>query len=157
MKKDIFVARLAKGAATSAMIGAAAISLNQVAASPSLAPVTAEECTQQNQPILPGEDNHASTTGTFVVTIPNNPKEWDSSLEREFRRLGLLEAKGNISSTDFDRLEQLNTWRNQLVSPPTVEETFLQIKRDRLLNRMETLLKEYVQFQEATDYSRRST
>jgi hypothetical protein len=64
-------------------------------------------------------------------------------MEREFRKLALEEAKGTISKACAKRLEELNRWRNQLLHAQTAEEILLQLKRDRLPARMESLLKQY--------------
>jgi hypothetical protein len=77
-------------------------------------------------------------------------------MEREFRALALEEAKGSISSAQAKRLEELNRWRNQLLHAPSSEETVVQLKRDRLLARIEDLLREYVEFHEVADQKRTS-
>jgi hypothetical protein len=75
-------------------------------------------------------------------------------MEREFRKLALEEVKGTLTAGQALRLEELNRWRDRLLHPQSAEEILLQIKRDRLLERMEGLLKEYVEFQEATGKKR---
>lgn len=156
MKNDIFITRLARTAAASAMVGIA-VTPSHHPASPPVPPVLAEECAILEKPVLLEEESQSSTAGNFMLTITNPPSTWDGGLERKFRQLALAEATGKISKNDASRLEALSNWRNQLVSPPTVEETLLQLKRDRLLSRMEDLLKEYVEFKEGSGYARSAT
>lgn len=148
MKNNIFVARLARNAAATVMVGAAVGPTNQasVAVRP---PAAAQEFAFPQRAVLP-EESQASTRETFVLTMSQSPSEWDKKLEKEFRKLALAEASSAISAKDASRLEQLSRWRDQLLCPQTVEETMLQMKRDRLLIRMENLLQEYVELQEAT-------
>ena len=89
-----------------------------------------------------------------MVTLSKSPSEWDKKMEQEFRKLALLEAKGTLSKEQAARLEQLSDWRNSLLDPPPPEEILLQIKRDRLLEKTEELLRAYVEFQEATGKKR---
>jgi hypothetical protein len=146
MKNNIFVTRLARSAAATAMVGAAVIPSHQTAVMP---PVAAQELAYSNRAILPETESQVSTRGSFAVTIMQTPSIWDKKMEREFRKLALAEANSTISKADASRLEQLSQWRDQLLFPQTVDETLLQMKRDRLLTRMENLLQEYVEFQEA--------
>jgi len=153
MKKNIFVTRLARGAAATAVVSASVMSPHQVtAATPP--PVVAQEMASPNREILSEKESQASVMGSFVLTIKQSPSVWDKKLEREFRKLALAEANSTISTEDANRLEQLSRWRDQLLCPQTVDETLLQMKRDRLLIRMENLLQEYVEFQEVAGQTR---
>jgi len=149
MKNNIFVARLARSAAATVMVGATAIPSDQANAFVR-PPEAAQEFASPKQALLPELEPQASTRETFVLTMAQSPSEWDKKLEKEFRKLALGEANGTISAQDVSRLEQLSRWRDQLICPQTVDETLLQMKRDRLLIRMESLLQEYVELQEAT-------
>jgi len=148
MKKNIFITRLARSAAATAMIGAGVIPPHQTNATV-LPPVAAQEMSHSSRAIFPETELHASATGIFAVTVNQAPSVWDKKLEREFRKLALAEANNTISKEDASRLEQLSYWRDQLLCPQTVDETLLLMKRDRLLTRMENLLQEYVELQEA--------
>jgi hypothetical protein len=148
MKNNIFVTSLARSAAATAMVGAAVMPSHQTAAIV-IPPVVAQELAYPNRAFLPEAESQVSTRGSFAVTIKQAPSVWDKKLEREFRKLALAEANSTISKEDASRLEQLSHWRDQLLCPQTVDETLLQMKRDRLLTRMENLLQEYVEFQEA--------
>ena len=149
MKNNIFVARLARNAAATVMVGAGAIPSHQANADVQ-PPAAAQEFAFPKQAILPEDESQASTRETFVLTMTQSPSEWDMKLEKEFRKLALAEASSTISTRDASRLEQLSRWRDQLLCPETADETLLQMKRDRLLVRMENLLQEYVELQEAT-------
>jgi hypothetical protein len=153
-KKTVFVARLARNAAATVMVGAGAIPANQAAPAVN-APLAAQEFTIANQAVCSEGESHVSITGSFIVRVaPQPPSVWDKRLEREFRALALQEAKGALSHENAMRLELLSHWRDGLLCPQTVEETLLQIKRDRLLAKMENLLQEYVEFQEAANQTR---
>ena len=89
-----------------------------------------------------------------IVTLSKNPTEWNKQMEQEFRKLALAEAKGTLSKEHAARLEELTAWRNSLLDPPTPEEILLQIRRDRLLEKTEELLRAYVEFQEGTGKER---
>ena len=154
MRNDVFIARLARGAATTALVSAAAMPPHRTDASP-LQPLTVEQSVVSQPTISPQDETQASTSA-FVLTMVKSPSVWDNKLDKEFRGLALAEATGKIAPKDAQRLEQLSLWRDQLVYPQTVEETLLQMKRDRLLNQMEKLLKEYVEFQEEAASQARS-
>ncbi len=94
------------------------------------------------------------SNAALVVTVTQRVTEWDKRMEREFRELALQEAKGTLNAENARRLEELSFVRNSLLCPPSPEEILLQIKRDRLLEKTEQLLREYVEFQEATDKKR---
>jgi hypothetical protein len=153
-KKNVFVARLARNTAATVMVSAGAMQPDHATvATPT--PLAAQEFIVPNQSINSGETQASSTSGSFILHVsPQPPSVWDKKLDREFRDLALQEAKGEISTKNASRLEELSHWREQLVLPQTVEETLLQIKRDRLLARMENLLQEYVEFQEAANQTR---
>lgn len=89
-----------------------------------------------------------------TITVRQHPRDWDKRMEREFRKLALEEAKGTLGHDQAARLEELSSWRDRLLCPPSAEEILLQIRRDRLLEKTEELLEAYVQFQEATDRKR---
>jgi hypothetical protein len=152
MKNNIFTAQLARGAMASALVGVSAMPSHHaltVAHS-----VVAQELTCSNRAEFPEATTRTIENGLFVMTMTQAPSTWDKKLEREFRKLALEEAKGTIAGDDARRLNQLNHWRDQLLSPLTSDEILLQMKRDRLLERMEILLKEYVELQEAANQTR---
>ncbi len=103
---------------------------------------------------MPEQGTQEGTDKAVVLTIGQAPSEWDKQMEREFRRLALQEVKGTLSAKQSERLDQLTRWRDQLLCPQPAEEILLQIKRDRLLSRMEELLNDYVEFQEAAGKTR---
>ena len=93
-----------------------------------------------------GKTSNASAVAT--VTWTKTPSKWDKRLEREFRNLALEETKGTLTNAGALRLEMLSLWRENLRCPLSSDEILLQIKHDRLLEKTEQLLKEYVEFQE---------
>lgn len=103
---------------------------------------------------LPDGGTEHSDIEATVVTMMEQPTEWDKRMEHEFRGLALEEAKGTLTGEQAARLEVLSDWRNSLLNPPPAEEILLQIKRDRLLAKTEELLRAYVEFQEATGKKR---
>jgi hypothetical protein len=149
MKRNIFATKLARSAAASAIFGSAVIPAHQATAAV-LPPRAAQEFTFPETPILPEQEQQISSEGNFVITMPESPSAWDKKLEREFRSLAMAEANSTISRENAYRLEQLGHWRDQLLNPQTADEILRQIKRDSLLVRMENLLKEYVEFKEAS-------
>ena len=152
MKNDVFIARLARGAAATAMAGATILPQNQTTAV--ACPQAAQETAYADRAGMPEAATRRGSEEAVLLTMTLTPAEWDRKMEREFRKLALEEAKGSISEACAKRLEELNRWRNQLLHAQTAEEILLQLKRDRLLARMESLLKEYVELQEATGQKR---
>jgi len=149
MKSNIFVAKLARSAAATAIVSSAVVPAHQATAV-ALPPAVAQEWAFPGRAILPEQEQNGNFAGNSVLTMIKSPSVWDKKLEREFRSLALAEANDTISKENVYRLEQLSTWRDQLLNPQTVDEILLQMKRDSILQRMENLIKEYVEFQEAS-------
>lgn len=120
------------------------------------APDAAREEVCANFATAPEEATDVAANQVMVLTITESLTAWDKKLEREFRGLVLAEAKGTLTERDGKRLDELTRWRNRLLHGQTAEEISLQLKRDRLLDRMESLLREYVEFQ-ATANQKRAT
>ena len=97
---------------------------------------------------------HSEDGGSVIVNMPEFPKEWTKPMEREFRQLALGEAKGNLTGEQMARLEALSVWRDRLSNPRPAEEVLLQLKRDRLLEKISDTLRQYVEFQESTHKKR---
>lgn len=152
MKNNIFVTRLAHGAAAASVAGAWLLPQRQTLA-PEF-PMPAQEVVCANVVTLPEEKTESADNAAMVLSFSQTPSEWDKKLEKEFRGLALAEAKGTLSGSQIQRLEELNHLRNRLLNGMTSEEISVQLKRDRLLSRMESLLREYVEFQEATGQKR---
>jgi len=148
-KSDVIMAKLGRGAA-STVLATALVAQNQAADAAPLRP--ADDLAHS----IPSVDLNAGNATEMAVqwVVSDVPNEWDKKLEREFRKLALSEAQGNISQQQAARLEQLNRWRNELLYPPTAEDVLLQLKRDSLLLRMEKLLKEYVEFEASANKKR---
>ena len=152
MKNDVFIARLAHGAVAASVAGAWMLPQTRTQA-PEL-PLPAQAVVCANAVTLPQEKTETADNAAMVLTISEPPSQWDKRLEKEFRGLALAEAKGTLSETQGWRLEELNRLRNRLLNGMTAEEISVQLKRDRLLARMESVLREYVEFQETTGKKR---
>jgi hypothetical protein len=150
-KNNIFVTRLARSAVASSL---AACLVPQSHAEAGTTPMAAHGAAFNDQASFPDGGTQESTNPSVTFSVGLEPSEWDKGMEREFRKLALEEATGRLTRDQARRLEQLNRWRDRLVCPQTTEEILLQIKRDRLLARMEEVLNDYVEFQEATGKKR---
>jgi hypothetical protein len=153
MKNDTFVTRLARGAVASTIAGAWLVPQGHSA---DVVPtqVGGAVAASAEHGAIPEETSRQEAPGTFVLTISEAPKEWTKAMEKEFRRLALEEAKGTLTGERAMRLEQLTSWRERLSHPRTTEEILLQLKRDRLLEKVADTLKDYVEFQEGTGKKR---
>ena len=152
MRSDVFVANLARGAVAATVAGGWVGPQKQTEALP--APLEAREQVYANTAARPEEGTDVAVNQSMVLTITQNPSTWDKKLEKEFRALALAEAKGTLAARQGKRLNELTQWRNRLLHGQTAEEISLQLKRDRLLDRMESLLREYVEFQETANQKR---
>jgi hypothetical protein len=151
MRSNIVITRLARGAVASTVAAwLMPQSHNEVIANP----VGGCEAAFTDRTSLPDAATEGESHGTTFVTVTQAPSEWDKQLEREFRKLALEEAKGTLAPEQSERLEELSHWRDNLLCPPPPEEILLQIRRDRLLEKTEELLRAYVEFQEATGKKR---
>jgi hypothetical protein len=153
MKNDVFIARLAHGAMVTAMATCMTPQCHTMATA---APTAELETAFNDHAIMPDEGTQQGAEKA-VVTLSQAPAEWDTKMERSFRKLALEEAKGTLNASQASQLEELERWRNRLLNSQSSEEILIQIKRDRLLERMESLLREYVQFQETTGQKRATT
>jgi hypothetical protein len=151
MKNDVFITKLARGAVVSAMATCLA---PQSHTDLHAAPAAAHELAMNDRVFKPDEGTQQDSENAVVLAVTEDPTEWDAKMEREFRKLALAEARGNLTAAQGTRLAELEQWRNRLLNGQSPEEILAQIKRDRLLEKMEALLKEYVQFQEATGQKR---
>jgi pyruvate/2-oxoacid:ferredoxin oxidoreductase beta subunit len=153
MKSDIFIARLAHGAVASAVATFLATK-SQASATP--VPAWGHESAYIDHTIMPEEGTQSGPGSSLVLTLTQSPNKWDKQMEREFRELALKEASDELTSGEAQRLAELNYWRDRLVNPQAAEEILRQIKRDRIVEKMQDLLKEYVEFQESTSQKRAS-
>jgi hypothetical protein len=152
MRNEVFITRLASGAVAASVAGAWMLPQKQ-AQVPSFS-MPAREAVYADVVTLPQGNTETAEDTATVLTISESPSAWDKKLEKEFRSLALAEAKETLTVTQSLRLDELNCLRNRLLKPMTPEEISVQLKRDRLLTRMEDLLREYVEFQEATGKKR---
>lgn len=155
MRNDVFITRLAHGAVAAGVAGAWLLPQKQAQVPEFLHP--AREVVFANAVTMPEEKTETAENAALVLTVAQTPSEWDRKLEKEFRGLALAEAKGTLPAEQGGRLEELNRLRNRLLNGLTAEEISVQLKRDRLLARMESLISEYVEFQETTGQKRFAT
>ncbi len=92
-----------------------------------------------------------------MLPVSKEPLKWDDKHEQEFRKLALQEARGCLLGPQIGRLEELNRQRNLLLHPQSSEEIMTQIRKDRMLDKMNATLREYVQFQENKGRARATT
>ncbi len=150
-KSDIIVRRLARGtvASTLAMCMVPQFHTEDAATRGALPDSAIAELTT-----APDQGGQVGTNDASVYSMSPMLTEWDTHMEKEFRKLALEEAKGTINRARAKRLEQLNQLRDRLHNPQSMEEILNQIKRDRLLARTEELLNEYVELQKPTSNTR---
>jgi len=148
-KSDIILAKLGRGAA-STVLATALAAHSQTAETALLVPADDAVLSCPSVESKPGN----ATESSVNWVCSSAPSEWDKKLEREFRKLALLEAQELISKDDSRRLEELNRWRNELEFAPTADDILLQLKRDHLLSKMGNLLREYVEFEESANKKR---
>jgi hypothetical protein len=147
MKSNVFVARMARNAVLSTLAGVCLMPQAHVGLLPQ--PLKATDTT------TPGgnrfeEPETITSSANVIVSIPQNPKEWTKANEKEFRALTLKEATGAITRGEMRRLNWLSRTRDHCLSPLSTEEVLLQIRRDRILEKLADVLQEYVEFNRST-------
>ena|ERR1700734_988583 len=75
---------------------------------------------------------------------------WTKGNDRDFRRLALKEATGEITREEMRRLNRLSAASDRCLNPMSTEEVLLQIRRDLILGKMAQALQDYVEFTEST-------
>jgi hypothetical protein len=153
MRSDVFIAKVAHGAIASAIATFMATNSQTSAA---LVPMVGHESAYIDPRITPAESTQCGAANSLVLSFPQSPTKWDKKMEREFRQLAFQEARGQLTTEKALRLAELDYWRERLVNPSSPEEILIQIKRDRILDKMQEALKEYVEFQESTSQKRPS-
>ncbi|HEX5222649.1 MAG TPA: hypothetical protein VFZ59_24045 [Verrucomicrobiae bacterium] len=146
--------KLARVAATT--VAATALATHDQASSHAPAKLASEGLVSSVSDIGASTADH-HTECRVMWTVSDVPETWDKELEREFRQLALVEAKGELTTDQAIRLNRLNRLRDEMLFAPSPDEVLMQLKRDRILADMERLLREYVAFEEATNKARRST
>lgn len=154
MRSDVFIAKLAHGAVAAGVAGAWMLPQNH--SEPAI-PVRVPSDTVCSSPAgAPAQTSAAVTDHVIVLKFAQTPSVWDKALEREFRKLALSEVAETLTDSERKRLDEITDWRNLLLHGQTTEETSLQLKRDRILERMQSVLREYVEFQAVTNQKRPS-
>jgi hypothetical protein len=151
IKSDVFVTRLARGAAASTL---AICLVPQIHTDDTATRGAVMDATITDRTTTRDQSVQVGTDGAIHFSVQPMVSEWEIHMEKEFRKLALEEAKGTITGAQVKRLEQLNQWRDRLLNPQSAEELLKQIKRDRLLAKTEELLNEYVELQKPTDNTR---
>lgn len=154
MSNNTFVVRLTRGAMASTI--AAGCLVPEKHSDWEYPRVSVQETTFTDFSPESAAAGQSEDTNSVILLIPE-PKEWTKGMEREFRQLALGEATGALLPEQLSRLEQLSKWRDHLVHPRTVEETLLQLKRDRLVEKISETLRQYVEFQQSTGKKRSAT
>ena len=109
-------------------------------------------------PSGPGENPVESIKdGVLTMIIDESDREWTKSMEREFRALALLEARDALTREQARRLGALSQLRDRFLNPRTPEDVLIQVRRDRLLEKISENLQQYVKFQEDASRSRRTS
>ena len=152
MKNNTFIARLSRGAVASTLATGCLVPESHSVISDGA--VLVEEFAMPEQTFVPEMAGHSEGRGSVILNMPESPKEWTKQMEREFRQLALREATGKLTSDEMPRLEALSVWRERLSNPRPAEEVLLQLKRDRLLEKISDTLREYVEFQKGTNRKR---
>jgi hypothetical protein len=152
MPSNTFVARLSRGAAASTIAVSCLVPEgHSVMAEPA---VPVHEMAMPEQTFVPEAAGRSDDGNSVIVNMPESQTEWTKKMEREFRQLALGEAKGNLTEEQMARLERLSLWRERLSNPRPAEEVLLQLKRDRLLEKISDTLRQYVEFQESASKKR---
>lgn len=147
MPNNTFVTRLSRGAVASTIaIGYLVPESHSATAD---AAVMIQEIAMPERTFAPEMAGYSEDGGSVIVNMPESPKDWTKPMEREFRQLALGEAKGNLTGEQMARLEALSVWRDRLSNPRPAEEVLLQLKRDRLLEKISDTLRQYVEFQKS--------
>ena len=155
MPSNTFVARLSRGAVASTIAVGCLVPESHSSMAEAALPV--HEMAMPEQTFVPEVAGRSDDGESVIVNMPVSPKEWTKQMEREFRQLALVEAKGDLSGEQMARLETLSVWRERLSNPRQADEVLLQLKRDRLLEKISDTLREYVEFQESANKKRPAT
>lgn len=152
MESNTFVTRLTRGAVASSLaVGWLMPENHSELVAP---PVVAREAVVTCETSMPEQTSHSENEGMLVVDMPEVGKDWTPNMEREFRQLALGEAKATLTVDDYARLEELSVLRDRLQHPRTAAEVLLQLKRDRMLEKISDTLRKYVEFQEGAGKKR---
>lgn len=150
-----FATRMTRGTVASTIAVACLVPENHSAMAGAL--VVTQEMSMPEQISVPETAGHSQQHGTVAVTVPEMPKEWTKRMEREFRDLALREAQGRLSPKEMAHLEALSRSRERLSCPRRADEVLLQLKRDRLVEKISETLRQYVEFHETASKKRPAT
>jgi hypothetical protein len=153
MKNDVFIRQFARKAALTSLTGVFLMPQDHAAVPP--------QPLLDNQAVCSGsnhfrEPRTITTSANLPLTFSQTPSEWKKADEKEFRHLAFKEATGSISDSETQRLNRLSRARDHRLNPLSGEEVLLQIRRDRILEKMAEILEDYVEFTESAGNKRTS-
>lgn len=106
-------------------------------------PVVAQESVAGKVVSVPDQKSVESQVIRYkTLPLPASWKEY----EREFHKLAVGKAERTLTPKQSDRFDLLQYWRIQL-HPRKPDEVLAQLKRDQLLEKINSVLREYVKFQ----------
>jgi hypothetical protein len=152
MPSNTFVARLSRGAVASTIAARCFVPESHSLVIETLVPF--REMAMPEQTFVPEATGRSDSGDSIILSLQESPKEWTKQMEREFRQLALREAGGDLTSGEMVRLEALSVSRERLSNPRSSEEVLLQLKHDRLLEKISETLRQYVEFQESAHKKR---
>jgi hypothetical protein len=147
MKSNVLVRQIARKTALTSLAGVCLMPQDHggIASQPLL--VTQSATTDANRF---QEPRTITRSDNVTLTFRQTSKEWTKTDEKEFKRLALKEVTGNISDKELRSLNMLSWARDHQLNPLSAEEILLQIRRDRILEKMAAILEDYVEFTEST-------
>ena len=159
MNNSTFVARLTRGAvASSIALGCLVAEKRSAVVDVALqAGGETREVMANNFTNLGEADSSTSNASSVTISLREDPKEWTKRMEREFRELAFNAATGTLTSDQRQRLGLLSALRDRLIAPRTSEEVLLELRRNRMLERISEALRCYVEFQGDTGKKRSAT
>jgi microcompartment protein CcmL/EutN len=147
MKSNVFVRKFARKAAFTSLAGVCLVPQGHVGVISQSLSATESATTEGNRFQAP-----RTITRSENVTLSFHPssREWSKADEKEFKHLALREATEDITQEEMKRLNRLSSLRDHNSNPLSAEEVLLQIRRDRILERMAEVLHDYVEFTQST-------
>lgn len=112
--------------------------------------VTVDLCHVEDHGALPPEqtvtlNNSEAPQRLTEITIPADAN-WGRAEQKRFMQLAKKEALESLSREEAHELDRLQRIRRRFEAPLTAKEVENQIKREKLFDDMEALLKRYVDF-----------
>jgi hypothetical protein len=149
MKNDSAAFNVAKGAAISSLT-AIAVWPQHPFPNLELPQVTVRYEARAFDPSLQIESKTVQDTSTPSPVFENRSPErkWTKIMEREFCELAMAEANEKINDEQMARLEDLSRIRDHFQEPRSPQEILLQIRSDRILEKLTDTLRACIAFDE---------